>query len=100
LKKRIGLSIETGRNQDFVNSSLDVIQSKTHWSDLNCWDVTQVGKQQSGLSECGAARGDLPRQELVGQTVYRQCRLASQSRVRHALGKNVRGVMEFGSQHG
>jgi hypothetical protein len=43
LKRRIGLSIETGRNQDFVYSSLDVIKSETHWSKLNCWDVTQVG---------------------------------------------------------
>jgi hypothetical protein len=100
LKRRIELSIETARNQDLVYSSLDVVQSETHWSELNCWDVTQIGEQQPGLSECCTGRGDLSRQELVGQTVYRQCCLASQSRVRHALGKNVSGVMEFGSQHG
>jgi hypothetical protein len=99
LKRRIGLSIETSRNQDFVYSSLDVIQSETDWSELNCWDVTQIGEQQPGLRECCTGRGDLSRQELVGQTVYRQFRLGSQSRLRHALGKNVSGVMKFGSQH-
>src|ERR1700731_2404375 len=72
LKRRIGLSTDTARNQDFVYSSLDVIKSETHWSKLNCWDVTQVGEQQAGLSECCTGGGDLPRQELVGQTVYCQ----------------------------
>jgi hypothetical protein len=35
LKMRIGLSIETCRNQDLVYSSLDVIQSETHRSELD-----------------------------------------------------------------
>ena len=36
LKRRIGLSIETACNQDFVYSSLDVIQSETHRRELDC----------------------------------------------------------------
>lgn len=43
-KARTGLSIESARIQDLVYSSLDVVQCKTNWSELDCRDVMQAGE--------------------------------------------------------
>ncbi len=48
LRRRIWLCTLT---QDFVHSSLDVIQSETHWSEVNCLGVIRAGEQQPGLEE-------------------------------------------------
>lgn len=98
LKRGTGLSTETARSQDFVHSSLDVIQCESHWSELNCLDVIQIGEQRPGLSEGCSGRVDLSCQKLVAQILYRQFRFTAQSIVRDAHGEDVSGVMEFGSE--
>jgi hypothetical protein len=99
-KSRIRLPTVSARIQDLVYSPLDVIQGETHGSELNCRDAIYTGYQRTGFSERCTRRRDLFSQELIGQMVYRQFGLASHSRVPHAMGKNVSGVMEFRSQHG
>ncbi len=50
-KRRISLCTLSAGIQDFVHSSLDVIQSETHWSEVNCLGVIRAGEQQPGLEE-------------------------------------------------
>ena len=100
LKRGTWLSTVASRSQDFVDSSLDVIQRESHWAELNCLQINQIGLQRPGLSEGCAGRGDLSRLELVTQTGYRQFRLSAQSTVRDALDENISGVMKFGREHG
>src|SRR5437764_12480702 len=90
----------TVRIQDFVHSSLDVIQSETHRSELNSWDVIQTGEKQPGLMQGSTRCEDLSRQELVGETVHRYYRLGSQKWAPCALRKNISGVMKLGGEHG
>jgi hypothetical protein len=51
---------------DFVDPSVNVVQSETHWSELNCRDVIQAGEHRPEANDCCAGFGDPSREELVG----------------------------------